>query len=174
MLTSSRSESYHTASESRTSPWYTDSMERSSVDFDSSDAEQPSFKDTAKASPTKNLEIPSQDQDDEDEELMNFPPILNDSGFESKSEKSIEEVINKIENSTVPSDSQLELNKFENKIYTIFESPASTPSQNGSENLEDGNAKKSDCDLNNNLPEISGLSYYYQNIITKQIIKTCL
>lgn len=57
----------------------------------------------------------------------------------------------------------------ENKIYTIFESPTSTPS----EIEEDGElgAKVSD-DNNNN--ELTGLSYYYQNIITKQVLKTCL
>lgn len=58
----------------------------------------------------------------------------------------------------------------ENKIYTIFESPASTPSEIDEEG-EDG-LKVSDD--NNNLTEMTGLSYYYQNIITKQVLKTCL
>ncbi len=58
----------------------------------------------------------------------------------------------------------------EKKIYTIFESPTSSPSQIGSESP----SKVSD-DINNNLSaDISGLSYYYQNIITKQVLKTCL
>jgi hypothetical protein len=55
----------------------------------------------------------------------------------------------------------------ENKMYTIFESPTSTPSE-----IEDDVAKVSDD--NNNITELTGLSYYYQNIITKQVLKTCL
>lgn len=55
------------------------------------------------------------------------------------------------------------------KMYTIFESPTSSPSQIGSESP----TKVSD-DVNNNLADMSGLSYYYQNIITKQVLKTCL
>lgn len=166
MLTPSRSESYHTASESRTSPWYTDSMERSSVDFDSSDAEQFPFKHLSKASPI-NVETSPQQLDDVEEEI-NFPPILNELGFEEKP-KDDSEASQKLESPNMPSNTPFEMNNYDGKIYTIFESPASTPSQN---DCDDENAKKSD--LNNNLPEISGLSYYYQNIITKQIIKTCL
>lgn len=55
----------------------------------------------------------------------------------------------------------------ENKIYTIFESPTTSPSE-----IEDEGVKVSDD--NNNLTEMTGLSYYYQNIITKQVLKTCL
>jgi hypothetical protein len=55
------------------------------------------------------------------------------------------------------------------KMYTIFESPTSSPSHIGSESP----SKVSD-DINNNLADMSGLSYYYQNIITKQVLKTCL
>lgn len=58
----------------------------------------------------------------------------------------------------------------ENKIYTIFESPTSSPS----EIEEDGEAGVKVSDDNNNLTEMTGLSYYYQNIITKQVLKTCL
>lgn len=58
----------------------------------------------------------------------------------------------------------------ENKIYTIFESPTSSPSDIGDDN-ENG-IKVSDD--NNNLTDVTGLSYYYQNIITKQVLKTCL
>lgn len=60
----------------------------------------------------------------------------------------------------------------ENKMYTIFESPRSSQSQNEDDCCnEDKMNKVCDEDINNNL---SGLSYYYQNIITKQVIKTCL
>lgn len=170
MMTPSRSESYHTASESRTSPWYTDSVERSSVDFDSSDTEQFPFKHSSKPSPTNN-EISNQDEEDDEEEELNFPPILNELSFESKIEDT-KDVTETLEVANIPNEPQYELANYDNKIYTIFESPASSPSQNDGENFEDENAKKSD--INNNLPEISGLSYYYQNIITKQIIKTCL
>jgi hypothetical protein len=58
----------------------------------------------------------------------------------------------------------------ENKIYTIFESPTSTPSEIG----EDGELGAKVSDDNNNITELTGLSYYYQNIITKQVLKTCL
>lgn len=58
----------------------------------------------------------------------------------------------------------------ENKIYTIFESPATSPS----ENEEEGEAGAKVSDDNNNLTDMTGLSYYYQNIITKQVLKTCL
>lgn len=172
MLTPSRSESYHTASESRTSPWYTDSVERSSVDFDSSDAESP-FKQVSKELSSNNDLAHRHEREDVD-----YPPILNKLGFESKPSADEEEQDEArglspiLENSIMPNDSQLELNNYDSKIYTIFESPNSTPSQNEGDNFDDENAKKSD--MNNNLPEISGLSYYYQNIITKQIIKTCL
>lgn len=59
----------------------------------------------------------------------------------------------------------------ENKIYTIFESPTSSPSHDSEE--ADGDSTKVSDD-NNNLTELTGLSYYYQNIITKQVLKTCL
>lgn len=58
----------------------------------------------------------------------------------------------------------------ENKIYTIFESPTSSPSEID----EDGESSAKVSDDNNNLTELTGLSYYYQNIITKQVLKTCL
>lgn len=57
----------------------------------------------------------------------------------------------------------------ENKIYTIFESPANSPSDFD----EQDNVLKVSDD-NNNISELTGLSYYYQNIITKQVLKTCL
>ena len=59
----------------------------------------------------------------------------------------------------------------ENKMYTIFESPRSSQSQNEDDLNEEKFEKVCAEDNNNNL---SGLSYYYQNIITKQVIKTCL
>lgn len=62
------------------------------------------------------------------------------------------------------------LNHQENKIYTIFESPTSSPSEID----EEGDAGVKVSDGNNNLTEMTGLSYYYQNIITKQVLKTCL
>lgn len=62
------------------------------------------------------------------------------------------------------------LNSQENKIYTIFESPTSSPSEID----EEGEAGVKVSDSNNNLTEMTGLSYYYQNIITKQVLKTCL
>lgn len=58
-------------------------------------------------------------------------------------------------------------------MYTIFESPTSTPSQDEEVTGIESPSKVSD-DNNNNLAEMSGLSYYYQNIITKQVLKTCL
>lgn len=57
------------------------------------------------------------------------------------------------------------------KMYTIFESPTSTPSQ---EDEIIGSESPKVSDDNNNLTDMSGLSYYYQNIITKQVLKTCL
>lgn len=59
----------------------------------------------------------------------------------------------------------------ENKIYTIFESPTTSPSEIEEDGTVDS-VKVSDD--NNNLTEMTGLSYYYQNIITKQVLKTCL
>ena len=63
------------------------------------------------------------------------------------------------------------LSSADKKIYTIFESPTSTPSQDD-ERIESDSPKVSDD--NNNLTDMSGLSYYYQNIITKQVLRTCL
>lgn len=62
----------------------------------------------------------------------------------------------------------------ENKIYTIFESPTSSPSEIEEDGAIDCETGVKVSDDNNNLTEMTGLSYYYQNIITKQVLKTCL
>lgn len=156
--TPSRSSSYHTASECRgTSPWtWTESAERSSIDLDLSDPEHSTTK--------HNLETPSANASFDDSEISSRSPI----SFGDHHD---------YENAPVlpPKPSSLqedfsENNHQENKIYTIFESPTTSPS----ELEEDGEAGVKVSDDNNNLTDITGLSYYYQNIITKQVLKTCL
>lgn len=169
----SRSSSYHTASECRDhSPWWTDTVERSSVDLDSSDPEHSIVKpDPPSSSGNGSFDnsehsfrspIPEfTDQNDSDGSLK----LKRDS--ESSSSPSIPpKVPSPIEDYREEQPTPTLLSN--KKMYTIFESPTSSPSQIGSESP----SKVSD-DINN-LADISGLSYYYQNIITKQVLKTCL
>lgn len=153
--TPSRSSSYHTASECRgASPWtWNESAERSSIDLDSSDPEQPSMKLLPGTSST-NASF-------DDSEHSFRSPV----SFSEQTDSDIAPMLPP--RRTSPLDEYPEPIHQENKIYTIFESPTSTPSE-----IEEDGVKVSDD--NNNLTEITGLSYYYQNIITKQVLKTCL
>jgi hypothetical protein len=157
--TPSRSSSYHTASECRgASPWtWNESADRSSIDLDSSDPEHP-----LKVLPgTSSANISFDDSEHSFRSPVSFheqleseiPPQL-----PPKNSRSLQEEI--------PSPIQQE-----NKIYTIFESPTTSPSEIEDDAAGDG-VKVSDD--NNNVTEMTGLSYYYQNIITKQVLKTCL
>lgn len=173
----SRSSSYHTASECRDhSPWWTDNTERSSVDLDSSDPEQANVKPSLFTSPYSANEsfdnseqgyrspIPYGDQNDSDNSLK----VKHDSES-SESPPLPPKIRSPIESYHEPSPSIIS----DKKMYTIFESPTSTPSQDEEVTGIESPSKVSD-DNNNNLAEMSGLSYYYQNIITKQVLKTCL
>lgn len=166
----SRSSSYHTASECRDhSPWWTDNAERSSVDLDSSESEQTNVKAGIFASSFDSTEaynspVPFTDQNDSDNSLK----IKCDSES-SESPPIPPKIQSPIDNYSQPSPSIIS----DKKMYTIFESPTSTPSQEEEILGSDSPSKVSD-DNNNNLADMSGLSYYYQNIITKQVLKTCL
>lgn len=153
--TPSRSSSYHTASECRgASPWaWNESAERSSIDLDSSDPEQPSMK-LLPGTSSANASF-------DDSEHSFRSPV----SFSEQTDSDIAPMLPP--RRTSPLDEYPEPIHQENKIYTIFESPTSTPSE-----IEEDGVKVSDD--NNNLTEITGLSYYYQNIITKQVLKTCL
>lgn len=153
--TPSRSSSYHTASECRgASPWtWNESAERSSIDLDSSDPEQPSMK-LLQGTSSANASF-------DDSEHSFRSPV----SFSEQTDSDIAPMLPPRRPS--PLDEYSEPIHQENKIYTIFESPTSTPSE-----IEEDGAKVSDD--NNNLTEMTGLSYYYQNIITKQVLKTCL
>lgn len=154
--TPSRSSSYHTASECRgASPWtWNESAERSSIDLDSSDPEQHS-RNLLAGSSSANASFDDSEHSyrspvsfSEQTDSDNAPPLppKNSSPLDDYSDQS---------------------HHHESKIYTIFESPTTSPSE-----IEDDGVKVSDD--NNNLTEMTGLSYYYQNIITKQVLKTCL
>jgi hypothetical protein len=159
--TPSRSGSYHTASECRTSPWWTESVERSSVDMNSSDLEHSTFQLLEGVSTSANASF-----DDSDNCYLS-PISFGDKIDTDDSFKTAKSITPDGDN--VADDHSDSLNSDSNKMYTIFESPASTPSTPDSlENIKTAN------DSNNNIPELSGLSYYYQNIITKQVIRTCL
>lgn len=155
--TPSRSSSYHTASECRgASPWtWNESAERSSFDLDSSDHEHQPIKILAGTS--------SNNASFDDSEVSFRSPV---SFSEQTDSDTAPPLPPKISNS--PLDEYPETPPLENKIYTIFESPTSSPIDEDAE----GGLKVSDD--NNNLTEMTGLSYYYQNIITKQVLKTCL
>lgn len=167
----SRSSSYHTASECRDhSPWWTDTAERSSVDLDSSasDPEQQPIKIVSASSSSANASF------DNSENSFRSPISFidqndSDTKVKAESESSASPVLppkvpSPIEDYNLPPI----LTSSDKKIYTIFESPTSTPSQ------EDEIVERKVSDDNNNLTDMSGLSYYYQNIITKQVLKTCL
>lgn len=152
--TPSRSSSYHTASECRgASPW-NESFERSSIDLDSSDPEQHSRTLLAGTS--------SANASFDDSEHSCRSPISFGEHTDSDNAPPIPP-----KNSSPLEDFYDQSQQQENKIYTIFESPTTSPSE-----IEDEGVKVSDD--NNNLTEMTGLSYYYQNIITKQVLKTCL
>lgn len=164
----SRSSSYHTASECRDhSPWWTDTTERSSVDLDSSeDIEQTVNVKASSEFPIVSLDSPNSDCEPneneeetkcegDDESKITLVPLL-----PPKSQHSTEK-----QSTTI-------LTCSDKTIYTIFESPTSTPSQDDDRVYENESPKVSDDNIN--LSDMSGLSYYYQNIITKQVLKTCL
>lgn len=156
--TPSRSSSYHTASECRgTSPWCWNESgaERSSTDFDSSDHEHlqpiPSSANVSFDDSEHSFRSPISFSEQDSDLAPPLPPKNNVSPVEEYPE-------------TVSVHS-------ESKIYTIFESPTSSPS----EIEEDGEGGLKVSDSNNNLTEMTGLSYYYQNIITNhKVLKTCL
>lgn len=178
----SRSSSYHTASECRDhSPWWTDTAERSSVDLDSSDPEHPNIKELTITSSSGNgsfdnsetsfrSPIPSSLFNDQNDSSDSAIKLKNDNESESSSSPSLPPKIPSPheEFNTLP---PILSSASDKKIYTIFESPTSTPSQDEERN-ESESPKVSDD--NNNLTDMSGLSYYYQNIITKQVLRTCL
>lgn len=175
----SRSSSYHTASECRDhSPWWTDTAERSSVDLDSSDPEQPNIKELTITSSSGNgsfdnseasfrSPIPSSLFNDQNDSSDSAIKLKTDNESESSSSPSLPPKIPSPDYTLPPILSSAN----DKKIYTIFESPTSSPSQDD-EGTEAESPKVSDD--NNNLTDMSGLSYYYQNIITKQVLRTCL
>ncbi|XP_070494833.1 titin isoform X6 [Chironomus tepperi] len=134
----SRSSSYHTASECRDhSPWWTDTAERSSVDLDSSDPEQPNIKELTITSSSGNgsfdnseasfrSPIPSSLFNDQNDSSDSAIKLKTDNESESSSSPSLPPKIpSPHEEYTLPP----LLSSADKKIYTIFESPTSTPSQ---------------------------------------------
>lgn len=173
----SRSSSYHTASECRDhSPWWTDNTERSSVDLDSSDPEQVNVKSNL-FSPPPPAYFTSESFDNL-EKSYRSPTSFEDQNEISEKIKSESE--SSSESPPIPPKISSPIEEFpeppplisDKKMYTIFESPTSTPSQDG--DVIGTNSPFKVSDDNNNLADMSGLSYYYQNIITKQVLKTCL
>jgi hypothetical protein len=171
----SRSSSYHTASECRDhSPWWTDNAERSSVDLDSSDPEQVNVKSSLFSPPT----YYTSGSFDNSEKSYRSPIAFEDQNEIPEKIKSESE--SSSESPPIPPKISSPIEEFpeppplisDKKMYTIFESPTSTPSQDG--DVIGTNSPFKVSDDNNNLADMSGLSYYYQNIITKQVLKTCL
>jgi hypothetical protein len=169
----SRSSSYHTASECRDhSPWWTDNTERSSVDLDSSDPEQVNVKASLFSPPA----YFTSGSFDNSEKSYNFV----DQNEVTEKEVKSESESSSSESPPLPPKIASPIEEFpeppplisDKKMYTIFESPTSTPSQDG--DVIGTNSPFKVSDDNNNLADMSGLSYYYQNIITKQVLKTCL
>ncbi|CRL08293.1 CLUMA_CG021374, isoform B [Clunio marinus] len=117
--TPSRSSSYHTASECRgTSPWtWNESAERSSVDFDSSDPEQISLKPL-----TTTLSANASFDDSENSFLSPIP-------FGEQTEHDNAPPPLPPKNSSPLQDISEPTHNQENRIYTIFESPTTSPSE---------------------------------------------
>lgn len=180
----SRSSSYHTASECRgNSPWtWNDSTERSSVEFDSSDPEQSTLKalsDPSSFSSSSNNSFDDDELPPDNFESSNVNLNLLDIDTSSNINENMPPALPPKYSSLVASTSFDNNNSIveventenisENKIYTIYESPANSPND-----FEEHENVLKVSDDNNNISELTGLSYYYQNIITKQVLKTML
>lgn len=174
----SRSSSFHTVSECAHSPWWGESIERNSLDADSLDQEVPtmellsgvvssanvSFDDTEQTFHSPEPQSPETETIRPTLIMMPPPPLPRksshdsqaDSNFESheedsKSASSIE-ILDRPESQ---SDSACSMDKL---------SPSITGSGDDAIEVRSGYERVKE----------SGLSYYYQNIITTQSLKTCL
>lgn len=182
MHSHSRSSSYHTASECAHSPWW-ETADHTSLDADSSDQEAPSMEllsgvivSSASASfddseqTTFHSPISS---DHEQEELIiplqttDTPPLKQrispNNSNNSQSKCSYES----------PEDDLKSGSSLDNldKVSACSTEKASSSSQTP-DALEVSSSNRDFTALA--FKELSGLSYYYQNIITKQSLKTCL
>lgn len=156
----SRSSSYHTASECRASPWW-ESPERSSLDPDSSDVdpEVPTMRLLSGVISSANVSF------DESEHSFLSASLTDNSEENGESEKQLLKLNHIIDSSS--SDKSNSTVSSEIKI---------TPTINAKQPTDEITAKvrvSEDFKISEG-QQPTGLSFYYQNIITKHTVKGCL
>jgi hypothetical protein len=166
----SRSSSYHTASECRGSPWW-DTIERSSVETETSDldVEGPSLRllsgvissanisfDESETSYRTPMYTASEQTDSDDHRKRTDDAAIDDSDTLSK--QTVSSICDN-NSDTASTDNML------------------SPTSSSNETLDRVSEEDEVVNVNENklpISEMSGLSFYYQSIITNQAVKTCL
>lgn len=177
----SRSSSFHTASECAHSPWWGESIERNSLDADSLDQEVPTMELLSGVVSSANVSFDDTEHSFESPEpavspemetilpslIMVPPPLPRKSSHDSQADSNFE---SHEEDSKSASSLDILVRATDSQSDSACSVDKLSPSINESgDDMIEVSASFSHANLKD-----SGLSYYYQNIITTQSLKTCL
>lgn len=171
----SRSSSFHTVSECAHSPWWGESVERNSLDADSLDQEAPTMELLSGVVSSANVSFNDSEHNFQSPEphepimpslIMMPPPLPRKSSHDSQADSNFESP----EEDSKSASSLDVLERPESQSDSACSVDKGSPSLN-----ESGDDL---IEVRNGFEHVSlkdsGLSYYYQNIITTQSLKTCL
>jgi hypothetical protein len=168
----SRSSSYHTASECRGSPWW-DATDRNSVETETSDidGEGPSLRLLSGVISSANISFDDSETSYRTAMYTNSEHTDSDDARKRADSDPTAQPLDESDKQTISSAG-------DNHSDTASTDNMLTPTTSSNETLdrvsvedEAAGAATNAKELDN---EMSGLSFYYQNIITNQAVKTCL
>lgn len=171
----SRSSSFHTVSECAHSPWWGESVERNSLDADSLDQEAPTMELLSGVVSSANVSFDDAEHTFQSPEpaheeilpsliLLPPPPLPRKASHDSQADSNFESH----EEDSKSASSVEVLERAESQTDSACSVDKLSPSISGDDMIE----------VRSGFEHVSlkdsGLSYYYQNIITTQSLKTCL